>query len=80
MAGRPSAAARHRRRVKFGTRIRELRHNRQLSQEKLAELAGLDRSYMGGIERGDRNVAFDNICRVADALKVHPRELFPNDL
>jgi transcriptional regulator with XRE-family HTH domain len=67
-----------RRRVRFGNQIRALRQARGLSQERLAELAGIDRSYMGGVERGERNVAFDNICRVADALGVHPRELFPS--
>jgi transcriptional regulator with XRE-family HTH domain len=40
-------------------------------------LADIDRSYMGGVERGERNVSLDNILRIADALKVHPGDLFP---
>jgi transcriptional regulator with XRE-family HTH domain len=46
-----------------------------LSQEKLAAVAGLDRTYVGGIERGERNVALINISRLAEALNVHPSEL-----
>lgn len=45
------------------------------SQERLADECALDRSYIGSIERGERNVAFDNICRIADALQVRPGEL-----
>lgn len=40
----------------------------------------MDRSYFGGVERGDRNIAFDNICRIADALAVHPGDLFPESV
>lgn len=60
----------------FGERLRELRTERNLSQERLAELAGLDRNYIGQIERAERNVALVNIVRIAQALEVGPGELF----
>lgn len=60
----------------FGERLRELRIERNLSQEQLAELAGLDRNYIGQIERAERNVALVNIVRIAKALDVQPGELF----
>lgn len=60
----------------FGEHLRELRAERNLSQERLAELAGLDRNYIGQIERAERNVALVNIVRIAKALEVEPQELF----
>lgn len=60
----------------FGERLRELRMERNLSQERLAELAGLDRNYIGQIERAERNVALVNIVRISNALGVEPGELF----
>jgi transcriptional regulator with XRE-family HTH domain len=59
----------------FGEHLRELRVARNLTQERLAELAGVDRNYIGQIERGERNVALVNIVRIARALGVPPREL-----
>ena len=47
-----------------------------MTQEALADIAGLDRSYMGRIERGEKNVSLVNINRIADALKVEAAELF----
>lgn len=60
----------------FGERLRELRVERNLSQERLAELAEVDRNYIGQIERAERNVALVNIIRIAKALEVEPKDLF----
>jgi transcriptional regulator with XRE-family HTH domain len=60
---------------KFGDRVRMLRKSQNLSQEQLAERSGLHRNYIGGIERGERNVALLNILRLAKALGVTPSEL-----
>ena len=59
----------------FGEQVWKLRKARGLSQEELAELAQLHRNYIGGIERGDRNVALLNILRLAKALGVSLSEL-----
>ena len=59
----------------FGDRLREIRIQRKLSQEKLAELADLHRNYVGGIERGERNVSLINIVKLAHALAVRPAKL-----
>lgn len=63
-------------RLRFGMRVRELRQARGLSQEAFADLAGLHRTYMGGIERGERNVSLKNIEAIAKALSVSLAELF----
>ncbi len=62
----------------FGARMRSFRKagKPRLSQEKLGFACGLDRSYIGRIERGESNVGLVNIHRIADALKVEPAELF----
>ncbi|HYI63674.1 MAG TPA: helix-turn-helix transcriptional regulator [Allosphingosinicella sp.] len=60
----------------FGARVRQLRKAKKLSQEALALESGLDRSYVGKIERGESNVALVNIHRIADALKLDAAELF----
>lgn len=64
---------------RFGERIRTLRKERGLSQEDLAELCSLDRTYISGIERGLRNVALRNIEALAKALDVSISDLF-NDI
>lgn len=61
---------------RFGKTLRELRTERALSQEKVAELAGLDRNYIGMIERGERNPAVVNVVKIAKALGVKPADLF----
>ena len=61
---------------RFGVRLRQLRNERGYSQEELAERAGLHRNYVGGVERGERNVALENIVKLAKALAVSPSELF----
>ncbi len=62
--------------VALGRAIRELRRAAGISQEVLAERARLHRTYVGGIERGERNVSFGNLLRLADALGVRPSEFF----
>ena len=61
---------------RFGTTLRQLRDERGYSQEELAERAGLHRNYVGGVERGERNVALENIVKLAKALSVMPGDLF----
>lgn len=61
---------------RFGSAVRRLRAERGLSQEALALRCDLDRSYIGGVERGERNVSLINIHRIAAALNVEPAELF----
>lgn len=56
--------------VELGAAIRAARKAKGLSQEALAELAGIDRSYMGGIERGEHNLAIMNLLKIAHALEV----------
>ena len=56
--------------VSLGAAIREARKAKGISQEALAELADIDRSYMGGIERGEHNLAIMNLLKIADALGV----------
>lgn len=60
----------------FGRRVRELRKGRGWSQEGFALTVGLDRSYIGGVERGERNVSLENICLIAKALGVPTSLLF----
>ncbi len=60
----------------FGGRVRELRKLRGWSQEDFAFRIGLDRSYLGGVERGERNVSIENIARIAATLDVEIAELF----
>lgn len=64
--------------IKIGHKIRELRKEKGFSQEGFADEVGIDRTYMGGIERGERNIAAINIVRIAKALKVEVGELFPS--
>lgn len=62
--------------VKFGQRVRELREAKHLSQEDLAFRAGVHRTYLGGIERGERNPSLRNIAALAKALGVKLPDLF----
>lgn len=60
----------------FGTKIRTIRLERELSQERLAFLSGLHRTYIGAIERGERNISLKNIEKLAKALKISLEDLF----
>ena len=62
-------------RVKFGQAVQWRRHELCVSQEKLAARAGIHRTYLGDIERGNRNPALVNICRIAAALGMRPSQL-----
>lgn len=59
----------------FGAELRAARVRRGLSQDDLAAVSGLHRSYIGGIERGERNPSLTNIARLADALEMGLAEL-----
>lgn len=60
----------------FGPRLRQLRDERGYSQEEWAERAGLHRNYVGGVDRGELNVALENIVKLPKALSVRPGDLF----
>jgi transcriptional regulator with XRE-family HTH domain len=62
----------------FGSSIQRARNDRGLSQEKLAELAGLDRTYVSSVERGQRNISILNIVKFAKALSINPSSLLEN--
>jgi transcriptional regulator with XRE-family HTH domain len=60
---------------KFGAEVRSRRQRLGISQEDLAEASGLHRTYIGSVERGERNLSLENILRIADALKCDAAEL-----
>ncbi len=62
--------------VKFGKKIREVRVKRGLSQEALADRANVHRTYIGMVERAEKNITLLNIQKLAKALKIDIRELF----
>lgn len=61
---------------RFGKAVRRRRRELDLSQEKLAELAGLHRTYVSDVERGDRNISLENIEKLAKALEISIVDLF----
>ena len=61
--------------VAFGKRVREVRKSKGISQERLAEMAVIDRSYMGNIERGEKNVTLKKAYEICDALDVDIQDL-----
>lgn len=62
--------------VPFGKHIAELRKKKGLSQEDLAGLCQLDRTYISGIENGKRNISLTNVFKLAKALEIKPKALF----
>ena len=62
--------------LKFGNNIRKYRKSKGYSQEKLAELSGLHRTYISDIERGSRSISLNNIERLANALEIEIYKLF----
>ncbi|MGA4048817.1 helix-turn-helix domain-containing protein [Ralstonia nicotianae] len=62
--------------VLFGEAVREQRKARGFSQEAFGDSCGIDRSYMGGIERGEHNLALVNILKIIAALDMQPSEFF----
>lgn len=61
--------------IKFGDRVRQVRTELRLSQEELAERAGVHRTYIGMIERAEKNITLGNIERIAKALEIPLSEL-----
>ena len=62
-------------RVRFGKAVRQKRQKLGVSQEEFADLCGLDRTYVGGVERGERNLALINIEKIARAFRISLSEL-----
>lgn len=65
--------------VQFGNKVREERAKKNISQEKLAELAGMHRTYIGMIERAEKNITLCNIKKIANAFKLPLSKLFNFD-
>ena len=61
----------------FGLKVRMRRFEVGITQEELAEKADLHPTYVGSVERGERNIALENIIAIANALGCHPGEFFP---
>ena len=61
--------------IAFGKRVREVRRSKRISQEKLAEMAAIDRSYMGNIERGEKNITLKKAYEICDALGIEIKDL-----
>lgn len=64
---------------RFGQKVRAIRKEKNLSQEVLAGRSDLDRTYIGGVERGERNISLINIGKLAKALDIDIKDLFDNE-
>lgn len=71
--------ATHIARMIFARNLKEIRVKACLSQEQLADIAGLHRTYVGSVERGERNISIDNMERLANALKVDIKDLLQHE-
>jgi len=60
----------------FGQQLKRIRREKGYSQEHLANISGLDRSYIGGVERGERNISLVNISKLAESLHTDIKKLF----
>ena len=60
---------------RFGDKVRAERERQGISQERLGELAKVHRTYIGMIERGEKNITLLNICKIAGALRLKPKDL-----
>ncbi len=63
-------------RIYFGKQLKILRKKNGFSQEELGFRAGLHRTYIGSVERGEQNISIDNIEKLAEALRISPKEFF----
>ena len=72
----PPPEERHPALLAFGQAVRRRRKTLGFSQESFADACGIDRSYMGGVERGERNLAMVNMMKIVDTLGVSPSEFF----
>jgi len=61
--------------IKFGKKVREERLKQKLSQEKFADIVGVHRTYIGMIERAEKNITLENIQKIANALKIKISDL-----
>ncbi len=64
--------------LQFGKNVQEYRRAQQISQEQLADTAGVHRTYIGMIERAEKNITLLNIAKIANALKISPSALLKN--
>lgn len=62
--------------ILFGLKLRQLRMKKHMSQEEFAWFVGLHRTYIGQVERADKNITLKNIEKIAKALEIDPKELF----
>jgi transcriptional regulator with XRE-family HTH domain len=63
-------------RKKFGKHLKKIRKAARFSQEELGKKSRLHRTYIGSVERGQQNISLDNIYKIANALKITPKDLF----